>query len=248
MITSALKDSISLHALESYPNECCGLVVNGEYVRCTNAAPNPLQDFAISAEEFAKAEDVGDITALVHSHPGASALPSVADLTACEAAGVPTWVIVSIGAQADGSVAAEDWHEFSPTGYEPPLIGCPFSHGTNDCYGLVRRYYRATYGIVLPDFPRVAHWWNDGESDLYTRNYEKAGFVHQGLDADYRTGDVLLMKIASRNNVPNHAAVYTSDGWIIHHLWGQLSRRDQLPRYRDYITHVLRHKEVSAIG
>jgi cell wall-associated NlpC family hydrolase len=223
-------------------------VVNGEYLRCTNVAANPSQDFAISAEDFAAAEDLGEVTALVHSHPGASALPSVADLSACESAGVPLWIIVSLGAQVDGSIAVDGWHEFGPTGYKAPLIGCPFSHGTHDCYGLVRRYYKLTYGISLPDFPRVAHWWNDGHTNLYTENYEKAGFVSQGLIAELKTGDVLLMKVASRNNVPNHAAVYIGDGWIIHHLWGQLSRRDQLPRYRDYITHTLRHKEVSVDG
>lgn len=243
MISSLLKDSIANHALESYPNECCGLIVNNAYRPCRNVSPTPEDSFSIAAEDYAQAEDSGAITAIVHSHPGASAQPSTADLTACEASGVPQWVIVSLGAQADGTVAIDDWCDFEPTGYEPPLIGCEFSHGTNDCYGLVRRYFRTTYGVVLRDFLRCGEWWNDGHSDLYTEGYVLAGFQSLPLTTEPQPGDVLLMKIHSRNNVPNHAAVYLGGDTILHHLWGALSRRDSLPRYRDYVTHVLRHKD-----
>lgn len=243
MKPKSIRNAIEYHALSEYPKECCGLVVGDAYKPCRNVAPNPLRDFAIHPEDYADAEDSGEITALVHSHPGSTAKPSQADLTACEAAGVPLWVIVSLGAQADGSTAVEDWYEFSPSGYEAPLIGCEFSHGTNDCYGIVRRYYKQTHGVILPDFYRLGEWWNDGHSDLYSQNFAAAGFEALPVNTEPEPGDVLLMKIRSRNNVPNHAAVYAGDGWIIHHLWGQLSRRDQLPRYLDYVTHVLRHKE-----
>lgn len=239
----AVRDAIAAHALSEYPREACGLVVLGEYIPCTNNSGTPTESFCIAAEDYAAAEDRGVIGAVVHSHPGARAQPSQADLTVCEAAGVPLWIIVSLGAQADGSVGIEDWCEFGPTGYEAPLIGCEFSHGTNDCYGLIRRYYRVTHGVVLPDYSRSDDWWQDGHSDLYTQNFCSAGFEELSLRTEPQVSDVLLMKIRSRNNVPNHAAVYVGDGVILHHCWGQLSRRDQLPRYRDYVTHVLRFKE-----
>jgi cell wall-associated NlpC family hydrolase len=240
---ASIRNAIAAHALAEYPREACGVVVAGEYIPCTNTAETPTEAFCIAAEDYAAAEDRGVIEAVVHSHPGARAQPSHADLTACEAACVPLWIIISLGAQPDGSIGIEDWCEFGPTGYEAPLIGCEFSHGTNDCYGLVRRYYRQTHGVILPDFERSGEWWADGRSDLYTQNFGVAGFEALPLTTEPQTGDVLLMKIRSRNNVPNHAAVYIGDGLILHHCWGQLSRRDQLPRYRDYVTHVLRYKE-----
>lgn len=243
MTPVSLRYAIESHALSEYPKECCGVVVGGDYRPCRNIAQRPTDDFEMHPEDYADAEDVGTITAIVHSHPGASAKPSHHDLTACEAAGVPLWIIVSLGAQADGSTAVEDWYEFGPSGYDAPLIGCEFSHGTNDCYGLVRRYYRQTHGVNLPDFSRKAEWWADGVSDLYTQNFGAAGFYALPVTTEPEPGDVLLMKIRSRNNVPNHAAVYIGSGWFIHHLWGELSRRDQLMRYRDRVTHVLRHKE-----
>lgn len=243
MISAQLRDAIARHALQSYPNESCGLVVNGDYFPCRNASATPTESFEIHPEDYATAEDLGTVTALVHSHPGATARPSPADLTACEGAGIPLWVIVSLGAQADGSVAIEDWCEFSPSGYSAPLVGCPFSHGTNDCYSVVRRWYWQTHGVDLPDFPRAGDWWDDGHSDLYTAGFPAAGFeaLPKGTEPDI--GDVLLMRIRSRNNVPNHAAVYVGNGQILHHCYGQLSRHDLLARYTDHITHTLRHKE-----
>ncbi|KVR97198.1 C40 family peptidase [Burkholderia vietnamiensis] len=240
---STLKDAIAAHALECYPFEACGLVVGGVYRPCRNISETPHTAFSIAPEDYADAEDAGPIDALVHSHPGGTAMPSQGDLTVCEELGVPKWVIVSLGAQADGSVAIEAWHEFGPSGFEAPLIGCEFSHGTNDCFGLVRRYYWQTYGIALPDFHRSGEWWNDGKSSLYTDNYAACGGVSLPLNAELREGDVLLMKIRSRNNTPNHAAVYIGNDTIIHHLWGQLSRRDALPRYRDFVTHIIRYRE-----
>jgi len=240
MIDRTLQDAIAAHALQCYPNECCGLIVGGEYIPCRNVSPAPRGSFSLSPEDYVDAEDRGPIEAVVHSHPGATAKPSTADLTVCEELGVPLWVIVSLGAQADGSIGIEDWHEFGPSGFEAPLIGCEFSHGTNDCYGLVRRYYWQTHNVALPDFERSGEWWNDGKSDLYTAGYAAAGFEALPLTTEPQEGDVLLMKIRSRNNVPNHAAVYVGNDSIIHHLWGALSRRDSLPRYRDYVTHILR--------
>ncbi|MGH1510286.1 C40 family peptidase [Ralstonia solanacearum] len=242
MISNANRALIERHALDEYPHECCGVIAGGLYVPCRNVAAKPSQDFELCPEDYAEAEDHGPVTVVVHSHPGASAQPSQADLTACEASGLP-WVIVSLGAQVDGTVAVEDWYEFGPSGYSAPLIGCEFSHGTNDCYGLIQRYYWQTHGIALPDFHRPSNWWDDGHSDLYREGFPQAGFAALPTDTAPQSGDVLLMQIRSRNNVPNHAAVYLGDGWILHHCYGQLSRRDLLARYQPYVTHSLRHKE-----
>lgn len=243
MIDSRLHEDIARHALAQYPDECCGLIVSGKYIPCRNTSPTPREAFEIAPEEYAAAEDIGPIQAIVHSHPGASAQPSQADLTACEDGGVPQWIIVSLGVQADGSIAVDDWCKFSPSGYDAPLVGCEFSHGTNDCYGLIRRYYKQVRGVALPDFSRSGEWWKDGVSDLYTQHYKEAGFYSVGRAADLQVGDVLLMKIRSANDVPNHAAVYTGDDEILHHLWGEASRHDTLPRYLPFLTDVLRYKD-----
>jgi cell wall-associated NlpC family hydrolase len=224
-----IKDAIAAHALAAYPHESAGFVVetaDGEvYLPCTNIAPNPCDDFAVSGDEFSRAEDLGRISAFVHSHPGGKARPTGADRGMCEKSGIDKWVIVSLGVQGDGSIALDDWFEFGPSGYIAPLIGRVFAHGIHDCYSLIRDYYKLDRGVTLPDFERLDKWWEDGTSNLYLDNFEKAGFVDVGQDAALEVGDVLLMQIRSKNGVPNHAGVYLGNNVLLHHMYGQLSGR-----------------------
>ncbi|KWZ53281.1 hydrolase Nlp/P60 [Burkholderia ubonensis] len=224
-----IKQAIADHALAEYPRECCGLValVNSveTYVPCRNAAATPSEHFVMSPEDYADVEDRGEVVAIVHSHPGAAARPSMADRAMCEQSGIARWVIVSLGVQADGSVAVDDWCEFGPSGYVAPLVGREFAHGSLDCYSLIRDWYRIERSIELPDFERPDGWWDDGRSNLYLDNFSSAGFVDVGQDAELQPGDVLLMQIRSKNGVPNHAGVYLGDGVLLHHMYGRLSGR-----------------------
>ncbi|WP_250483310.1 C40 family peptidase [Caballeronia sp. GaOx3] len=248
VLAGPTRAAIQAHALARYPNESCGLIVGGDYLACSNASRHSSEHFAISPAEYAQAEDIGAVQAIVHSHPDASAMPSLDDLLACAASSIPVWVIQSVHGVAGGDAAAGPLHQFTANAVAQavacaPLIGARFAHGTHDCYGLVRRYYRAALGLDLPDFERSGKWWHDAACSLYLDNYESAGFVNAGLAASLHAGDVLLMSIASRYGAPNHAAVYLGRDEILHHLWDQLSRREPLPRYRKYVTHVLRHQE-----
>jgi len=223
------KNAIAEHALAEYPRECCGLIVLHDgceaYVPCRNTAEKPAEHFAMSPQDYAAAEDLGPVAAVVHSHPGAAARPSMTDRAMCEISGVEKWIIVALGVQAGGEIAIDDWCEFSPSGYVPPLLGREFSHGVLDCYTLVRDWYRLERDVTLPDFERKDSWWEDGVSSLYVDNYQAAGFKNLGPDAELEIGDVLLMQIRSKNGVPNHAGVYLGDGVFIHHMHGQLSGR-----------------------
>lgn len=223
------KAAIAAHAIAEYPREAVGLVTSiagvETYVPCANYAATPTEHFVLAAEDYARAEDAGEILALVHSHPGGPARPSDADKAMCEASGIARWVIVSLGVQADGSIAIDDWCEFGPTGFIAPLVGRQFAHGVHDCYAIVRDWYRLERGVVLPDFERRDDWWDDGHSSLYLDNYREAGFEDVGHGAELQSGDVLLMQIRSRNGVPNHAGVYIGDGRFLHHMHGRLSGR-----------------------
>ncbi|MBB3260008.1 proteasome lid subunit RPN8/RPN11 [Paraburkholderia bannensis] len=223
------KAAIAAHAIAEYPRECVGLValVQGQetYTPCVNWAATPTEQFVLAAEDYARAEDAGEIVAIVHSHPGGRAHPSAADKAMCEASGIARWVIASVGVQANGSIDVDEWCEFGPTGFIAPLVGRPFVHGVHDCYSIVRDWYRLERDVVLPDFERRDEWWADGKSSLYLDNYRAAGFVEVGPGAALEIGDVLLMQIRSQNDVPNHAGIYIGDGQFLHHMHGQLSRR-----------------------
>jgi cell wall-associated NlpC family hydrolase len=168
-----------------------------------------------------------------HSHPNLPAEPSQADKVACEASGLP-WFILSF--------PSGQWHEMQPSGYIAPLVGRAWAHGVLDCYSVIRDWYRAERGIDLPNFDRFDEWWKRGQS-LYLDNFGSAGFEALGTvqSQDMEIGDVLLMQVASP--VPNHAAIYLGDGLILHHLQGRLSSRDVYGGYWQKITtHILRHR------
>lgn len=130
--------AIYAHATMENPRECCGVVVliEGEnrYIPLPNVADKPEQDFRISAEDWADAEDVGDPVCVVHSHPGQSARLSGADRVSLEATELP-WLIVEI---REGKPVSHLVH--LPTGYQAPLVGRPFHHA----FSTVTRWYATT--------------------------------------------------------------------------------------------------------
>lgn len=223
------KAAIAEHALAEYPRECVGLVCVRDgteiYVPCRNLAAVPTENFSLSPEDLANAEDLGAVAALVHSHPGGAARPSPADRAMCEQAGIDRWVIVSLGVQTDSTIGIDGWCEFSPAGYVAPLIGRVFVHGIHDCYDLIRSYYQLERGVTLPNFDRPHDWWADGVSNLFLDNFTKAQFADMGQDAELEVGDVLLMQIRSKNDVPNHSGIYLGGNVLLHHMYGQLSGR-----------------------
>ena len=214
----------------AYPREACGLIVvvkGRERLRaCTNAAEGD-DHFIIMPEDYAAAEDAGEIVGVWHSHCNVGPEPSEADRVSCERGSVP-WHIYAL--------PSGRWASFEPSGYRAPLVGRQFQHGVLDCYALIRDFYDETYGITLPDFERTDNWWHRGQN-LYLENFGKAGFVVADTP---QHGDVLLMQMSSP--VPNHAAIWLEGDMILHHLHGRLSSRDVWGEfYRKNTVKVLRH-------
>lgn len=234
-MTDEILAQIRAHAAAEFPRECCGLVVvrkgKARYWPCRNLA-TVSEQFHLHPEDYAAAEEEGDVLTIVHSHPNLSPQPSQADLVGCEASGLP-WLIVNW--------PTGETYEWAPTGYVAPLVGRVFSHGVLDCYSLIRDYYARELQITLPDFARQDNWWKTGQ-DLYRDNFQAAGFV--SIDASaLRRHDVILMQLSA--NTTNHGAIYLGDGRILHHPMNRLSGRDAYGGYWQNITTLyLRHREV----
>lgn len=206
--------AIMAHAEDTYPAECCGLVVQvgkrQQYHLCRNTAPEPSEQFSMHPEDYAAAEDAGEIVAIVHSHPDATTQPSQLDIAQCDLSQLP-WIIAS---WPEGDIRT-----VMPTEGIKPLLGRPFVHGIWDCYAIVRDWYRLERDIEIPNFDRSDGWWNRGEN-LYMKHYAEAGFIP--AVGDLLVGDVIIMQV--RADEPNHAGVYLGDGVMLHHMYGQLSK------------------------
>ena len=204
------------HAAAEAPRECCGVVVKVDgrpiYVPCRNISEAGDQ-FIIDPQDYANAEDRGDVVGIVHSHYGVPPTPSQADLASCEKSGIP-WLIVNQPVGSYGIVR--------PSGFQAPLEGREFVHGVFDCYSIIKDYYLQKLGISIPDFDREEEWWTKGYN-LYMDNFEKAGFSAVPFDS-LQEHDVVIMQC--RSQVPNHAAIYVGDSRILQHLSGRLSGVD----------------------
>lgn len=251
---------IQAHAQEKYPEESCGLIVGGEYVRCENVAPPKethdeelkyacrccMCAFEIAPEEYLK---YPQIDAVIHSHPGGPFFPSERDMQGQIDTAVP-WGLLMV--DEDRASNVEFWGDQLPI---PPLIGRQFVHGITDCYSLIRDVYRlgkdklAEEGITtewpmgpvfIADVPRSDAWWEQEDRDLYSDLFESRGF-HKIDASDVLPGDVFLGSVKSKKL--NHGGVYIGHDLIIHHLPTKLSVRSPAGLWARAAKMWVRHKE-----
>lgn len=225
MLTKSVKAAINAHANHDYPREACGVIVNGEYIPCTNVAMDDSQ-FEIDVMDIVGAEKEGKIQAYVHSHPDGTTAPSQPDRVQMNLHGLP-WIITN----------GHDVEIHKPDGYQAPLLGREYHHGLMDCYTLVKDYYQRELGIFLNDYKRKDEWWADESSEsLYVDNFKKEGFVEVDTIQEH---DLILCRLGRTEHI-NHALVFIGDGklkseptepvigdcLVLHHPYGRDSIRE----------------------
>lgn len=217
-----LEQSIFTHAKQQYPNECCGLIVDGAYIPCTNIADKPTETFRIRHDDWQPADVV------VHSHPQGQRYLSGADRKAQHKMRCDWWIAVSNN---------DNW-ELIKYRYAPLLRGRTFEYGKRDCYSLVEDAYMLC-GIKLMSYKRKGEAQEIADN-AFIVNFPKAGFYQIDM-ADMQPGDVILTSI--RGNA-NHASIYLGNEQVLHHPYGGLSRREGFCNVWHKSMHsVWRHKD-----
>jgi proteasome lid subunit RPN8/RPN11 len=232
-------EAFRAHVLARYPEEACGVLVDGRFLPCQNVSDNPRLHFQIRSEEMVRiAMEVGPVQAILHSHPFDSRRPpkwpahwpSHNDMAQWMKGSVPWGITGTEGENIDPLVWLDE-------GTIAPLEGREFVHGVWDCYATVRDWYRVEKGLTIPNFPRGMDWWDRG-ANHYEENFERAGFKEIHRD-EVDVGDAMLIRV--RAPVPNHAAVITGNNQILHHLFHRLSGFDRFDRWERFAAKFVRY-------
>ena len=212
------KDAALVHAKDQDPKEAVGLLLNVKgkqrYYPCQNLAITNHQEFILNPEDYVKADNLGEIIGIFHSHPVTPPTPSQADRISCEHSNLP-WYIVN--------PKTEQWAELKPEGYKAELCGRPWVWGITDCWSLVRDWYKEEKNIQLIDFERSMTPQEFLENPLFEKYAKETGFRELANDEALKKGDVLLMSIM--HPTLNHVAIFLGD-MVLHHLADRLSCKE----------------------
>lgn len=206
------------HALSERTKEVCGLVaiVKGRerYFPCRNRAANASEMFILDPDDYAAAEDAGQIIEVFHSHPYSAATASEADRVGCEKSGLP-WSICNPNLNT--------WDYIEPCGFRAPLVGREWVWGLTDCWSLVRDWYTEN-GIPLRDWERPTDPRDFERAPFFDNCWKDAGFTHITQTDDLRRGDAVLLSLTKPGL--DHVGVYVGDQRLLHHIKGRLSSHD----------------------
>lgn len=197
------------HAESEFPNECCGVVVDGQYIKFNNDSDDPENSFLINNLQFYRYYESGRIQYLVHSHNNkdhASAL----DRMKSDELELPS-IIINV---RDGKFA-ELFYLRVPT----PLIGRPFRFGCWDCLQLVYDYYKQQYNIKLPNPPRDISFLENNHKFFEEYLHELTQFKIVEID-NLQEDDILFYAAGGRII---HVGVYLNEDKCLHHWLNRTS-------------------------
>lgn len=121
-------------------------------------------------------------------------------------------------------------------------IGIPFVDGSDDCYGLIRKFYKEEFNIELRDYERDFGWWNEGKN-LYMDNFKREGFYLLDDLEPSQYGDIYLIALGC--SVASHGAIYVGENKILHHVQNRPSSVDRyMGVFRNCTLAKIRHKSL----
>jgi len=223
------------HVIECYPQEACGVLVNGVFSPLTNVHPSPADNFMLSEQDSFSLASKPEKFSIVHSHTMDSftndpRTPSYDDMRSQLNLGVQ-WGIV----HCDGISVTEILEFGEPN--ECDLLGRKYISNVYDCFTIARDFYWQNYAIDFGTHPRPDDWekWNP---HYIENHYKDLGFIDLKYGEPQKYGDILLFKIAS-NNI-NHIGVANDLGKFIHHLHNRKSCVDSQEKWHRQLYKVIR--------
>lgn len=209
-----IRNEIIKHATTFPEEEVCGLIIksfNGEIIvfPCRNKSDNKSLHYILDPNDYLKSIYIGEILACYHSQIESD---EFSNLDKIQSIGHNCIYIMFC-------LSTKNFHIFDPKNknFSNPLskyIGINFKIGENDCYSLIRNFYKIEKNIHLPDLNREKDWYQ-----LDPKRFEKEhnkNFKNFVLTNNPKYGDLIVFKYAKNIN-PHHLGIYLNNIEFLHH-------------------------------
>lgn len=220
-LTKEVQKQILAHAEAAKPQEACGFIVKRGrkqlYVRVKNVAENPNDTFELDPDAWTTLGENDEVVAVVHSHPNGEPFLSGADRQ-MQVKHSLNWVLA-----VNGTLK-----QFRPC---PHLLGRTFEYGVRDCGTLIRDAMMLA-GLNYQDFER-GDLDEDAANEIWVNSLTALG-AKRISDGSLQAGDVILTVYGGK---AAHAAMYIGNDKMLHHSYGNLSRREYYSEYWQLNTH-----------
>lgn len=239
MLNEQIKLDIKKHAHAQHPKECCGLIVrsNGKIVifPSRNDALNTKNNFSINPFDYLRAAEFGEVFGCYHSHCGNIEVFSETDKLNSENHKI-TFVLYN--------VKSDNFLVYEPSGSYNRYVGREFKIGENDCFSLIRDYFKTEFKINIKDYHRAERWF-DVSSHYFDTHYAEEGFVKvsEGYSEDIKKNDICLIKHFEGIKHASHAMIYLGNDFVLHHRRGSVSTIEKyIDAYKRRTMLIVRHE------
>jgi proteasome lid subunit RPN8/RPN11 len=242
------KEAIKSHAVESAPNECCGLILDSlnrvVTERCANISSSPEKNCLIKLSEIKEKAKRRKILAIYHSHSSGLNDFSWEDKAVSENRKINLVLYC---------LETDEFKFYKPNGYIAPFSGRNWSQGIFTCISIVEDYYKKNFNVDIIGYEdsvvcgekikyiditalfikslknKLARDMIEGpeSGEIWPGILSKSGF-HKVKD--FQKHDVITCrgldeKWNKRFNLDYaiHAAIYLGDGKILHHPYRRKS-------------------------
>ena len=242
--TKKTEKEIQYYSKSKYPNEACGLILkNDEFIPLENIHSEPKSNFLIDPFDYLKYKN--EIKFIFHSHTREDQnssiellrSPSKTDMENQMLSDVP-WALLACDAITATSLEIFGWQVICQD-----FLNKSFIHGIRDCYSLIRNYFFSSRNILLQEVPRQNLWWESQDENLYLKSFLNVGFNEEKRENnEFNIGELLLFKVGKTKSI-NHGGVYIGSGYMLHHLYGQLSCKTPIAPYLKFLEKVIVYDE-----
>lgn len=205
-----LQNKIKEYALELKPEECCGLIINKDnediVYPCQNISFHKNTHSLLNPLDYVRAEKIGNIVGIYHSQE--HDFPSVQDN------------MTAYNYNLSSIIYA--WKNDNFYIIEPKLkeyLYKDFKLGENDCFQLIRNYYKIEKNININNY-NIGENWYKNEPNIIFNNFKKEGFIEVSKN-NLQKDDILLF--GKNKERIQHMGIYLNDNKFLHHSYNMKS-------------------------